>query len=70
MVIPTCTLTKDGLEMQFGTNNLGHFALTALLNPTLLASPAPQVVVVSSNAASFVGNMDFENLDCFQEYSA
>ena len=31
--------TKDGLEMQVGTNHFGHFALTALLLPKLLANP-------------------------------
>jgi NAD(P)-dependent dehydrogenase (short-subunit alcohol dehydrogenase family) len=40
--------TLDGVEMQFGTNHLGHFALTGLLLPQLLASPAPRVVNVSS----------------------
>jgi NAD(P)-dependent dehydrogenase (short-subunit alcohol dehydrogenase family) len=41
-------LTKDGFESQFGTNHLGHFALTGLLLPALLGSPAPRVVTVSS----------------------
>jgi protochlorophyllide reductase len=41
--------TADGFESQFGTNHLGHFALTGLLLPTLLAAPAARVVVVSSN---------------------
>jgi NAD(P)-dependent dehydrogenase (short-subunit alcohol dehydrogenase family) len=34
--------------MQFGTNHLGHFALTGRLLPTLLAAPAPRVVTVAS----------------------
>lgn len=42
--------TAEGVEMQFGTNHLGHFALTGLLLPALLAAPAPRVVVVSSLA--------------------
>jgi NAD(P)-dependent dehydrogenase (short-subunit alcohol dehydrogenase family) len=41
--------TSDGFEMQFGTNHLGHFALTGLLLPTLLAAPEPRVVTTSSN---------------------
>jgi NAD(P)-dependent dehydrogenase (short-subunit alcohol dehydrogenase family) len=41
-------LTKDGFESQFGTNHLGHFALTGLLLPALLNAPAPRVVTVSS----------------------
>ena len=40
--------TLDGVEMQFGTNHLAHFALTGLLLPQLLAAPAPRVVNVSS----------------------
>lgn len=40
--------TADGFEMQFGTNHLGHFLLTNLLLPALLAAPAPRVVCLSS----------------------
>ena len=42
-------LTADGFELQFGTNHLGHFALTGLLMPHLLAAMDTRVVVVSSN---------------------
>ncbi len=42
--------TADGFELQFGTNHLGHFALTGLLLDTLLATDRPRVVTVSSNA--------------------
>ncbi len=41
--------TADGFELQFGTNHLGHFALTGCLLPQLLAGPSTRVVVVSSN---------------------
>ena len=40
--------TRDGFELQFGTNHLGHFALTGLLLDSLLAAPAARVVTISS----------------------
>ena len=54
--------TADGFEMQFGTNHLGHFALTGRLMPLLLAQPAARVVTVSSIMAR-VGVVDFGNLN-------
>ena len=53
--------TKDGFEAQFGTNHLGHFALTGLLNKTLSKTPRSRVVNVSSGAHKR-GDMDFSNL--------
>jgi NAD(P)-dependent dehydrogenase (short-subunit alcohol dehydrogenase family) len=53
--------TEDGFEMQFGVNHLGHFALTALLAPLLLAAPASRVVTVSS-LAHRVGTLDLSDL--------
>lgn len=50
MAPPRRRETSDGFELQFGTNHLGHFALTGLLMPHLLASPAPRVTTVSSLA--------------------
>ena len=50
MAPPTFRTTVDGHELQFGTNHLGHFALTARLLPALLAAPAPRVTTVSSIA--------------------
>jgi NAD(P)-dependent dehydrogenase (short-subunit alcohol dehydrogenase family) len=43
-------ITDDGFELQFGTNHLGHFALTSLLTPALLDSAPARVVVLSSGA--------------------
>jgi NAD(P)-dependent dehydrogenase (short-subunit alcohol dehydrogenase family) len=41
--------TADGFELQFGTNHLGHYALTGLLLPALRRADGPRVVTVSSN---------------------
>ncbi|MFJ4649940.1 oxidoreductase [Nocardia sp. NPDC088792] len=51
MALPRNIRTADGFDAQFGTNHLGHFALTGLLLPTLLRSEDPRVVTVSSVAA-------------------
>ncbi|NUR05386.1 MAG: SDR family NAD(P)-dependent oxidoreductase [Nocardioidaceae bacterium] len=50
MTPPRYQETSDGFELQFGTNHLGHFALTGRLLPSLLAAPASRVVTVSSIA--------------------
>ena len=47
--------------MQFGTNHLGHFALTGLLLETMLPVPGSRVVTVSSNGYR-VGRIDFAGL--------
>ena len=60
--------TADGFEMQFGTNHLGHFALTALLLPALLAAPNARVVTVSSGAHTR-GQIAFDNLDGSKSYA-
>jgi NAD(P)-dependent dehydrogenase (short-subunit alcohol dehydrogenase family) len=53
--------TKDGFENQFGTNHLGHFALTGLLIDLLTKTSGSRVVNVSSGGHRF-GAMDFDNL--------
>lgn len=50
MTPPKYRTTEDGFELQFGTNHLGHFALTGRLLPALLESAHPRVVTVSSIA--------------------
>ena len=63
MKVPKRELTEDGFERQFGTNFLGHFALTGLLLPVLLRAPAPRVTTVSSVAATLeLKRIDFENI--------
>jgi NAD(P)-dependent dehydrogenase (short-subunit alcohol dehydrogenase family) len=53
--------TSDGNELQFGTNHLGHFALTGLLLPALERASASRVVTVSSIAHKG-GDIDFDDL--------
>jgi NAD(P)-dependent dehydrogenase (short-subunit alcohol dehydrogenase family) len=67
MALPHRELTADGFERQFGTNHLGHFALTGLLIPQLLAAPAPRVVTVAS-LAHRNGRIDFDNLQSERNY--
>ncbi|MFF0015428.1 oxidoreductase [Streptomyces sp. NPDC005374] len=66
MALPYGT-TADGFETQFGTNHLGHFALTGLLLPTLLATPAARVVTVSSTAHA-LANIDIDDLNSERRY--
>jgi len=67
MALNTRETTADGFERQFGTNHLGHFALTGLLMPSLLAASAPRVVTVSS-LAHRNGKIDFDNLQSEKKY--
>jgi NAD(P)-dependent dehydrogenase (short-subunit alcohol dehydrogenase family) len=53
--------TKQGFELQFGTNHLGHFALTGRLLPLVLATPGARVTTVSS-LAQYIGRIDFSDL--------
>lgn len=67
MAVPR-QVTPDGFELQLATNHLGHFALTGLVLPLLLAAPAPRVVVVSSTAHRF-GAIRFDDLQGERGYS-
>jgi len=59
MAIPKGT-TADGFETQFGTNHLGHFALTDAMLPLLLRAEAPRVVTLAS-IAHYGGTIDLED---------
>jgi len=67
MALPTRELTVDGFERQFGTNHLGHFALTGLLMPALLKAAAPRVVTVAS-LAHRNGKIVWDNLQGEKKY--
>jgi NAD(P)-dependent dehydrogenase (short-subunit alcohol dehydrogenase family) len=69
MALPRRQVTADGFEMQFGTNYLGHFALTARLLPLLRKASAPRVVCVSS-LAHRAALIDFSDLQGQRAYSA
>jgi NAD(P)-dependent dehydrogenase (short-subunit alcohol dehydrogenase family) len=57
--------TQDGFETHFGTNHLGHFALTNLLLPHI----TDRVVTVSAAAHRWVSGIDFDNLDLSGAYN-
>ncbi|WP_449394485.1 oxidoreductase [Devosia riboflavina] len=67
MVPPERQETADGFELQFGTNYLGHFALTAHVLPLLRRGKEARVVTLSSVAAR-QGKIDFEDLQSRKTY--
>jgi NAD(P)-dependent dehydrogenase (short-subunit alcohol dehydrogenase family) len=75
LVLPgthTRSTTNDGFELTFGTNHLGHFALTALLYPTLAATPGSRVVTVGSLATRIARPRpdDLQSERSFSEFAA
>lgn len=60
--------TADGFELQFGTNHLGHFALTGLLLGAIRRAPGARVVVMSSDGHR-VAKMDSDNLNAEKKYN-
>jgi NAD(P)-dependent dehydrogenase (short-subunit alcohol dehydrogenase family) len=61
--------TADGFELQFGTNHLGHFALTGLLLDRLLPVPGSRVVTVSSTGHRIRAAIHFDDLQWERSYS-
>ena len=62
VMVPPFTKTRQGFELQMGTNHLGHFALTGQLLPLLIHTPNSRIVSVSSLAA-FVGKINLADLN-------
>ncbi len=69
VMMPPLDYTRDGFELQFGINHLGHFALTAHLMPLLRTTPGARVVTVSS-LMHFVGWIHFADLNSMKRYNA
>ncbi len=61
VMMPPYGKTKDGFELQFGTNHLGHFALTGSLIEVIKNTPGSRIVNVSSGAHNW-GNINFDDL--------
>ncbi len=70
MALPTRQVTADGFELQFGTNHLGHFALTGLLLPLLRRGKSPRVTTVSSLSHRFGASIHFDDLQWTRSYNA
>ncbi|AHC24007.1 MULTISPECIES: SDR family NAD(P)-dependent oxidoreductase [Mycobacteriaceae] len=69
VMTPPKSTTADGFELQFGTNHLGHFALTGLLLDTLLDTPGSRIVTVSSNGHKMGGAIHFDDLQWERSYN-
>src|SRR5215213_11890922 len=67
VMAPPRRRTADGFELQFGTNHLGHFALTNLLLPLMEGREDARVVTLSSNAHK-LGRIAFDNLNGERRY--
>ncbi|OOQ58187.1 oxidoreductase [Mucilaginibacter pedocola] len=69
VMLTPASKTDDGYELQFGTNHIGHFALTGHLYPVLKATEGARIVTVSS-MAYLRGSINFDNLKSEQDYDA
>src|SRR6266403_344219 len=68
VMFPPRQVTRDGFELQFGTNHLGHFALTGLLLEQMLPVPGSRVVTVSSLAHRVRARINFGDLQGERSY--
>src|SRR5256886_3830779 len=68
VMFPPRQITRDGFELQLGTNHLGHFALTGLLLEQMLPVPGSRVVTVSSQAHRIRARINFDDLQSQRSY--
>src|SRR6266478_3508591 len=68
VMFPPKQATRDGFELQFGTNHLGSFALTGLLLEQMLPVPGSRVVTVSSIAHRLRARINFGDLQGERSY--
>jgi len=68
MAIPKKETTRQGFEMQFGTNHLGHFALTAHLLDLIKSTPNAIVVTQSSGLHKRIDAIQFEDINWDKSY--
>ena len=68
VMFPPKQITGDRFELQFGTNHLGHFALTGLLLEQMLPVPGSRVVTVSSEAHRIRARINFDDLQSERSY--
>lgn len=68
VMYPPRQTTKDGFELQFGTNHLGHYALTGLLLDLMLPVPGSRVVTVSSVGHRIRADIHFDDLQWERSY--
>ncbi|MEZ0384118.1 SDR family NAD(P)-dependent oxidoreductase [Mycobacterium sp. pW045] len=69
VMYPPKSTTKDGFELQFGTNHLGHFAFTGLLLDRLLPVAGSRVVTVSSIGHRLRADIHFDDLQWERRYN-
>jgi NAD(P)-dependent dehydrogenase (short-subunit alcohol dehydrogenase family) len=69
LMYPPRQRTGDGFELQFGTNHLGHFALTGLLLERMLPVRGSRVVTVSSVGHRVLARINFDDLQWERSYS-
>jgi len=63
MAVPTYQTSKEGVEMQFASNHLGHFLLTNLIMPKILAAGEGSRIINVSSTGFEMGGVNFEDVN-------